>query len=165
MSPLCVCEPVVAFPVITACVCHSIPRFMDNLQTEVLEIEFLSYSKGMPTISEEDFARILLRYTNVDDVADLLENLRLSIQDEKVKEGVCTQCPLYLHSVTHPSGSPPHLNLPPLPPLYPYLPTAAPLPTPNTHPLLTHSDPLAPATIEPIHPHNLFFYSLQCTCR
>lgn len=57
---------------------------MDNLQTEVLEIEFLSYSKGMPTISEEDFARILLRYTNVDDVSGYMENVRHSIPDEKV---------------------------------------------------------------------------------
>ncbi|TKS72654.1 Calcium uptake protein 3, mitochondrial EF-hand domain-containing family member A2 [Collichthys lucidus] len=59
------------------------PRFMDNLQTEVLEIEFLSYSKGLPTISEEDFARILLRYTNVDDVSGYLENVRHGIPDEK----------------------------------------------------------------------------------
>lgn len=58
-------------------------KFMDNLQTEVLEIEFLSYSKGLPTISEEDFARILLRYTNVDDVSGYLENVRRSIPDEK----------------------------------------------------------------------------------
>uniref|UniRef100_A0A672HNX0 Mitochondrial calcium uptake family, member 3b n=1 Tax=Salarias fasciatus TaxID=181472 RepID=A0A672HNX0_SALFA len=58
-------------------------KFMDNLQTEVLEIEFLSYSKGMPTISEEDFARILLRYTDVDDVSGYLDNLRHSMPDEK----------------------------------------------------------------------------------
>ncbi|XP_075999593.1 calcium uptake protein 3, mitochondrial isoform X1 [Genypterus blacodes] len=58
-------------------------KFMDNLQTEVLEIEFLSYSKGLATISEEDFARILLRYTNVDDVSGYLENVRHSIPDEK----------------------------------------------------------------------------------
>lgn len=57
---------------------------MDNLQTELLEIEFLSYSKGMPTISEEDFARILLRYTNVDDVSGYLENVQNNIPDEKV---------------------------------------------------------------------------------
>ncbi|KAM7418093.1 hypothetical protein PAMA_017637 [Pampus argenteus] len=58
-------------------------KFMDNLQTELLEIEFLSYSKGMPTISEEDFARILLRYTDVDDVSGYLENVRHSMPDEK----------------------------------------------------------------------------------
>ncbi|XP_031135861.1 calcium uptake protein 3, mitochondrial isoform X2 [Sander lucioperca] len=58
-------------------------EFMDNLQTEVLEIEFLSYSKGLPTISEEDFARILLRFTKVDDVSEYLENVRHSLPDEK----------------------------------------------------------------------------------
>ncbi|KAL0175776.1 hypothetical protein M9458_028106, partial [Cirrhinus mrigala] len=57
--------------------------FMDNLQTEVLEIEFLSYSKGMTTISEEDFARILLRYTTVENITGYLENVRQSIPDEK----------------------------------------------------------------------------------
>ncbi|XP_055033640.2 calcium uptake protein 3, mitochondrial isoform X4 [Misgurnus anguillicaudatus] len=58
-------------------------RFMDNLQTEVLEIEFLSYSRGMTTISEEDFARILLRYTTVENITGYLENVRQSIPDEK----------------------------------------------------------------------------------
>ncbi|XP_036407494.1 calcium uptake protein 3, mitochondrial isoform X3 [Megalops cyprinoides] len=58
-------------------------KFMDNLQTEVLEIEFLAYSKGMTTISEEDFARILLRYTNVENIGSYLENVRQSIPDEK----------------------------------------------------------------------------------
>ncbi|XP_017562525.1 calcium uptake protein 3, mitochondrial isoform X3 [Pygocentrus nattereri] len=58
-------------------------RFMDNLQTELLEIEFLAYSKGMTTISEEDFARILLRYTTVDNISSYLENVRQSIPDEK----------------------------------------------------------------------------------
>ncbi|KAK1792489.1 hypothetical protein P4O66_012429 [Electrophorus voltai] len=59
-------------------------RFMDNLQTEVLEIEFLNYSKGMTTISEEDFARILLRYTDVEDIRSYLDNVRQTIPDEKV---------------------------------------------------------------------------------
>ncbi|XP_062864889.1 calcium uptake protein 3, mitochondrial isoform X6 [Trichomycterus rosablanca] len=58
-------------------------RFMDNIQTEMLEIEFLTYSKGMTTISEEDFARILLRYTNVEDIRSYLANVRHSIPDEK----------------------------------------------------------------------------------
>uniref|UniRef100_A0A8C3YMI8 Mitochondrial calcium uptake family member 3 n=1 Tax=Catagonus wagneri TaxID=51154 RepID=A0A8C3YMI8_9CETA len=58
-------------------------RFMDNLQTEVLEIEFLSYSNGMNTISEEDFAHILLRYTNVENTTVFLENVRYSIPEEK----------------------------------------------------------------------------------
>ncbi|XP_061440103.1 calcium uptake protein 3, mitochondrial isoform X2 [Rhineura floridana] len=58
-------------------------RFMDNLQTEVLEIEFLSYSNGMNTISEEDFAHILLRYTNVENTSSYLENVRYSIPEEQ----------------------------------------------------------------------------------
>ncbi|XP_051784609.1 calcium uptake protein 3, mitochondrial-like isoform X6 [Erpetoichthys calabaricus] len=58
-------------------------RFMDNLQTEVLEIEFLTYSKGMTTISEEDFARILLRYTNVENTSSYLDNVRERIAEEK----------------------------------------------------------------------------------
>ncbi|GAB1293111.1 Calcium uptake protein 3, mitochondrial [Apodemus speciosus] len=58
-------------------------RFMDNLQTEVLEIEFLSYSNGMNTISEEDFAHILLRYTNVENTSVFLENVRYNIPEEK----------------------------------------------------------------------------------
>ncbi|XP_039530722.1 calcium uptake protein 3, mitochondrial-like isoform X8 [Pimephales promelas] len=63
-------------------------RFMDNLQTEMLEIEFLTYSKGMTTISEEDFARILLRYTNVEDIRSYLENVRQCIPDEKKPKGI-----------------------------------------------------------------------------
>ncbi|XP_030274877.1 calcium uptake protein 3, mitochondrial isoform X8 [Sparus aurata] len=62
-------------------------RFMDNLQTEVLEIEFLTYSKGMTTISEEDFAKILLRFTNVENISAYLENVRQCIPDEK-KQGI-----------------------------------------------------------------------------
>ncbi|XP_062340529.1 calcium uptake protein 3, mitochondrial isoform X2 [Osmerus eperlanus] len=58
-------------------------RFMDNLQTELLEIEFLTFSKGMTTISEEDFARILLRYTNVENISSYLDNVRQAIPDEK----------------------------------------------------------------------------------
>uniref|UniRef100_A0A8C5M060 Mitochondrial calcium uptake family member 3 n=1 Tax=Leptobrachium leishanense TaxID=445787 RepID=A0A8C5M060_9ANUR len=58
-------------------------RFMDNLQTEVLEIEFLTYAKGMNTISEEDFAHILLRYTNVENTSSYLENVRFRIPEEK----------------------------------------------------------------------------------
>ncbi|GCB74076.1 hypothetical protein scyTo_0003161, partial [Scyliorhinus torazame] len=58
-------------------------KFMDNIQTEILETEFLSYSKGMATISEEDFARILLRYTNVDNTGSYLESVRQRIPEEK----------------------------------------------------------------------------------
>ncbi|KMQ85172.1 ef-hand domain-containing family member a2, partial [Lasius niger] len=38
-------------------------RFMENLQHEILELEFHEFSKGHDTINELDFAKILLRYT------------------------------------------------------------------------------------------------------
>lgn len=41
-------------------------KFMENLQSEVLELEFHEFSKGHNTISEVDFAKILLRYTYLD---------------------------------------------------------------------------------------------------
>ncbi|XP_018331846.1 calcium uptake protein 3, mitochondrial isoform X3 [Agrilus planipennis] len=41
-------------------------KFMLNLQTEVLELEFSEFARGLPTISEVDFAKILLRYTQLD---------------------------------------------------------------------------------------------------
>lgn len=45
---------------------ESFKRFMLHLQTEVLELEFSEFAKGLPTISEVDFAKILLRYTYLD---------------------------------------------------------------------------------------------------
>ena len=39
-------------------------KFMDNLQTEVLQMEYHEFSKGAKTITEVDFARILLRHEN-----------------------------------------------------------------------------------------------------
>lgn len=61
-------------------------RFMDNLQTEVLELEFLEFSHGMPTIKEEEFARILLRYTILtkEEHEKYLERLRKRITHEQV---------------------------------------------------------------------------------
>ncbi|XP_015122860.1 calcium uptake protein 3, mitochondrial isoform X2 [Diachasma alloeum] len=41
-------------------------QFMENLQHEVLELEFSEFSKGQDTITELDFAKILLRYTYLD---------------------------------------------------------------------------------------------------
>ncbi|CAH2985855.1 unnamed protein product [Chilo suppressalis] len=41
-------------------------QFMENLQTEVLELEFQEFARGHETISEVDFAKILLRYTYLD---------------------------------------------------------------------------------------------------
>jgi hypothetical protein len=36
---------------------------MEDLQTEVQELEFHEFSKGLDCISQVDFAKILLRYT------------------------------------------------------------------------------------------------------
>lgn len=44
----------------------SFKQFMLHLQTEVLELEFSEFARGLPTISELDFAKILLRYTYLD---------------------------------------------------------------------------------------------------
>ncbi|XP_076378258.1 calcium uptake protein 3, mitochondrial isoform X2 [Megalopta genalis] len=41
-------------------------HFMENLQQEVLELEFHEFSKGREVITEMDFAKILLRYTYLD---------------------------------------------------------------------------------------------------
>lgn len=41
-------------------------QFMIHLQTEVLELEFSEFSRGLGVISEVDFAKILLRYTYLD---------------------------------------------------------------------------------------------------
>ncbi|XP_030373457.1 calcium uptake protein 3, mitochondrial isoform X2 [Scaptodrosophila lebanonensis] len=60
-------------------------RFMDNLQTEVLELEFHEFSKGNSVISELDFAKILLRYTYLatDEYDVFLERLLSRIKDDK----------------------------------------------------------------------------------
>ena len=61
-------------------------RFMSNLQAEVIELEFLEFSKGMQTISEEDFARILLRYTNLDknDIGECIARVKSRMPEELV---------------------------------------------------------------------------------
>lgn len=59
--------------------------FMLHLQTEILELEFSEFSKGLATISEVDFAKILLRYTYLDtDEYDMyLDRLLDRIKDTK----------------------------------------------------------------------------------
>ena len=55
--------------------------FMNILQTEVIQIKLA----GAPTITELDFAFILLRFTflNCQDYDNILERLQERIQDEK----------------------------------------------------------------------------------
>ena len=59
---------------------------MENLQTEVLELEFNEFAKGMPTITEEEFAYILLRYTilSKDDHREYIDRLKQRIPHSKV---------------------------------------------------------------------------------
>lgn len=59
--------------------------FMENLQSEVIELEFLEFSRGLATISEEDFARILLRYTMLDssDIEECIKRVRSRTPSEK----------------------------------------------------------------------------------
>lgn len=61
-------------------------KFMDDLQTEVLELEFNEFSKGKPAISEIDFATILLRYTylDVDDHDKYLDRLLDRVEEKGI---------------------------------------------------------------------------------
>lgn len=60
---------------------------MENLQSEVIELEFLEFSRGLATISEEDFARILLRYTMLDssDIEECIKRVQSRTPSEKVR--------------------------------------------------------------------------------
>ncbi|XP_063729457.1 calcium uptake protein 3, mitochondrial-like isoform X3 [Symsagittifera roscoffensis] len=51
--------------------------FIRSLQTEILMVEFTEFSKGLRTISEDEFARILLRHTQVpaEQQEKMMENL------------------------------------------------------------------------------------------
>ncbi|XP_078600875.1 calcium uptake protein 3, mitochondrial-like isoform X4 [Branchiostoma floridae x Branchiostoma japonicum] len=68
-------------------------KFMDNLQTEILELEFLEFARGMPTISEIEFAQILLRYTHLPDAAHdaIIERLKDRIPEEKPDAGTTAE--------------------------------------------------------------------------
>ncbi|KAF7648070.1 hypothetical protein LDENG_00162520 [Lucifuga dentata] len=54
-------------------------RFMEDLQAEVQEMEFLQFSKGMDTMRSEDFAEWLMHYTNEEDNEVYWENMRKKI--------------------------------------------------------------------------------------
>lgn len=54
-------------------------RFMEDLQAEVQEMEFLQFSKGMATMRREDFAEWLLHYTNEEDNEMYWQNVRKKI--------------------------------------------------------------------------------------
>lgn len=42
---------------------HEFDLFVQNLKAEIMELEFSELSRGLPTISETDFATLLLKYT------------------------------------------------------------------------------------------------------
>lgn len=65
------------------CLCF---RFMEDLQVEVQEMEFLRFSKGMDTMRREDFAEWLLHYTNEEDNEVYWENMRKRIPAGQVVE-------------------------------------------------------------------------------
>lgn len=52
---------------------------MEDLQSEVHEMEFLQFSRGMGTMRREDFAEWLLHYTNEEDNEAYWENMRKRI--------------------------------------------------------------------------------------
>ena len=60
---------------------------MDNLQTEVLQMEYHEFSKGSKTITELDFARILLRYTflNTEEYETILDRLVDRLQVKNIR--------------------------------------------------------------------------------
>ena len=62
-------------------------RFMDNLQSEVLEIEFRKFSGGNDTITHAAFAKSLLRFTQIADIEASLQQLneRLTPENSKVR--------------------------------------------------------------------------------
>lgn len=68
-------------------------RFMEDLQAEVQEMEFLQFSKGMDTMRREDFAEWLLHYTNEEANEAYWENMRKRIPAGQVKRNVALfQC-------------------------------------------------------------------------
>ena len=50
--------------------------FMENLQTEVQEMEFLQFSKGLNFMRKEDFAEWLLFFTNTENKDIYWRNVR-----------------------------------------------------------------------------------------
>ena len=62
---------------------------MDNLQTEVLQMEYNEFAKGTETITEMDFARILLRYTflSTEEYESILERLIQRLNEEAKNSG------------------------------------------------------------------------------
>lgn len=58
-------------------------EFMQNVQTEALDVEFRTYSMGLPSITPEDFAKIILRHTKLSstDRENRVNHLRAKLSD------------------------------------------------------------------------------------
>lgn len=67
----------------SVCLCLSV-RFMEDLQVEVQEMEFLQFSKAMGTMRREDFAEWLLHYTSEEHNEVYWENMRKRIPSGQV---------------------------------------------------------------------------------
>lgn len=56
---------------------------MENLQTEVQEMEFLQFSKGLSFMRKEDFAEWLLFFTNTENKDIYWKNVREKLSAEE----------------------------------------------------------------------------------
>ncbi|XP_043853970.1 calcium uptake protein 2, mitochondrial isoform X2 [Dromiciops gliroides] len=74
-------------------------RFMENLQTEVQEMEFLQFSKGLNFMRKEDFAEWLLFFTDTEDKAVYWQNVteRLSAGENISLEEFKSFCQFTTH--------------------------------------------------------------------
>ncbi|XP_078003207.1 calcium uptake protein 2, mitochondrial isoform X2 [Phascolarctos cinereus] len=74
-------------------------RFMENLQTEVQEMEFLQFSKGLNFMRKEDFAEWLLFFTNTGNKAVYWQNVteRLSAGENISLEEFKSFCQFITH--------------------------------------------------------------------
>lgn len=66
-------------------------RFYENLQEELMEIEFYEFARGKSTISPVDFARLILRYSivNFDDYHKYLQRVQERSADDE--QGISLQ--------------------------------------------------------------------------
>ncbi|CAI5452944.1 unnamed protein product [Caenorhabditis angaria] len=66
-------------------------QFYENLQEELMEIEFHEFARGKSTISPVDFARLILRYSivNLDDYHNYLQRVQERSNDDE--EGITLQ--------------------------------------------------------------------------
>lgn len=64
-------------------------RFMENLQTEVQEMEFIRFSKGLNVMRKEDFAEWLLYFTDEENNEIYWQNVKDRIEAGEVGTKSC----------------------------------------------------------------------------